>query len=61
MFGDSFVKIFKFLRILYSFYKSFNDFKVKIIILWNLGKSFLEKMEIGKHIFGKIHEKLAHF
>jgi hypothetical protein len=29
-------------------------------ILWNLGKTFLEKIEIGESFFGKNHGKLAH-
>ena len=56
MFRDIFVKIFKFLRILYSLYKIL----AAKLILWNLDKSFLEKMEISESFFGKNHEKLAH-
>jgi hypothetical protein len=56
MFGARFVKIFKFLRILYSFYKFLAIFKVKKIILWNLGELFLVKMEIGESFLGKTME-----
>jgi hypothetical protein len=45
-----FFKIFKFLRILYSFYKILAILKVK---LWNLGEPFLEKMKINELFLGK--------
>jgi hypothetical protein len=50
MFGDIFIKIFKFLRILYSFYKSLAIFKVKSFypiefgqIIFRIENNVLEK------------------
>jgi hypothetical protein len=53
MFGDIFVKIFKFLRILYSFYKILAIFKVKSFYPIEFGRIIFK---IAYLIFGKTME-----
>jgi hypothetical protein len=60
MFGDSFVKIFKFLRIYILSIKFWRYLRKNNFIMLYLGELFLEKMEISKSFFGKNHGKLAH-
>jgi hypothetical protein len=53
MFGDIFVKIFKFLRMLYSFYKILAIFMVKSFYPIEFGRIILK---IAKLNFGKTME-----
>jgi hypothetical protein len=60
MFGNIFVKIFKFLRILYSFYKIWAILKLKYIYSINLGKNIFRKNGNWQLFFGEKHGKLSH-
>jgi hypothetical protein len=60
MFGDIFVKIFKFPRILYSFYKILAIFRVKYFYPIKFGRIILGKNGNWGIFFGKKHGKLAH-
>ena len=60
MFGDVFKNIFKFIRVLYSFWTTMMIFRVKFLILWNLGETYWKKMENDKYCFGKKPQKLSH-
>jgi hypothetical protein len=53
MFGDIFVKIFKFLRILYSFYKILAIFKEKYFYPIEFGRIIFK---IANLVFGKTME-----
>jgi hypothetical protein len=60
MFGARFVKIFKFLRILYSFYKFLAIFKVKKNYFMEFGRIVFSKNGNWRIFFGENHGKLAH-
>jgi hypothetical protein len=57
MFGDIFVKIFKFLRILYRFYKTLAIFKVKQFYSMEFGGIiFSKKWKLANLFLGKTME-----
>jgi hypothetical protein len=60
MFGDIFVKIFKFLRILYSFYKIWAISQVKKNYSIKFGRIIFRKNGNWRIFFGKKHGKIAH-
>ena len=60
MLGDIFLKSFRFIRILYSFWIILEIFRVIFFILWNLGNQFRKKWKLMKCFFGNKGKKLAH-